>query len=257
METWIAAGRVTVNDAPATLGQRVDSGDRVKVDGRLLAPRWETRAPRVLLYHKPAGEIVSADDPEGRPTVFDRLPQVRGGRWIAVGRLDYNTSGLLVLTTSGDLAARLMHPRYQIEREYAVRIDGQLSGEDCARLTEGVLLEDGPARFDSLSDEGGEGRNRWYRVVLREGRNREVRRLIEVLGRRVTRLMRVRFGPIALPPGMRRGQYRELEAADVARLLAGLDLQAPQTLPAGPQVQSAGRERPPRQDPARRPPRQR
>ena len=228
METWIAAGRVTVNDTSAVLGQRVGSGDRVKVDGRLMAPRWETRVPRVLLYHKPAGEIVSADDPEGRPTVFDRLPRVRGGRWIAVGRLDYNTSGLLVLTTSGDLAARLMHPRYQIEREYAVRIDGQLSGDECARLTEGVLLEDGPARFDSLSEEGGEGRNRWYRVVLREGRNREVRRIIEALGRRVTRLMRVRFGPIALPPGMRRGQYRELDAADVGRMLAGLDLDAPQ-----------------------------
>jgi 23S rRNA pseudouridine2605 synthase len=185
------------------------------------------------------------------------LPQVRGGRWIAVGRLDYNTSGLLVLTTSGDLAARLMHPRYQIEREYAVRIDGQLSGEECARLTEGVLLEDGPARFDSLSDEGGEGRNRWYRVVLREGRNREVRRLIEALGRRVTRLMRVRFGPIALPPGMRRGQYREFEAAEVARLLAGLDLQAPQAPPAGPQAQSAGPERRLRPSSARRPPRQR
>jgi 23S rRNA pseudouridine2605 synthase len=189
--------------------------------------------------------------------VFDRLPRVRGGRWIAVGRLDYNTSGLLVLTTSGDLAARLMHPRYQIEREYAVRIDGQLSGEECARLTAGVLLEDGPARFDSLSDEGGEGRNRWYRVVLREGRNREVRRLIEALGRRVTRLMRVRFGPIALPPGMRRGQFRELEASDVTRILAGLDLQAPATLPARPREPSAARERPRRQAPARRPPRMR
>jgi 23S rRNA pseudouridine2605 synthase len=257
METWIVAGRVTVNDAPATLGQRVGSGDRVKVDGRLLALRWETRAPRVLLYHKPAGEIVSADDPEGRPTVFDRLPRVRGGRWIAVGRLDYNTSGLLVLTTSGDLAARLMHPRYQIEREYAVRIDGQLSGEECARLTAGVLLEDGPARFDSLAEEGGEGRNRWYRVVLREGRNREVRRLIEALGRRVTRLMRVRFGPIALPPGMRRGQHRELDAADVGRILAGLDLPSPQTLPVPARAPGAGRERPQRLGPIRRPPRQR
>lgn len=227
MEAWIAAGRVTVNDSPATLGQRVSPGDRVKVDGRLLAPRWETRVPRVLVYHKPAGEIVSADDPAGRPTVFDRLPHVRGGRWIAVGRLDYNTSGLLVLTTSGDLAARLMHPRYEIEREYAVRIDGQLSGEEARRLTEGVLLEDGPARFDSLSEEGGEGRNRWYRVVLHEGRNREVRRIFEALGRRVTRLMRVRFGPLSLPPGLRRGQYRELNDADVGRLMTQLALPQP------------------------------
>lgn len=224
MEGWIGAGRITVNDAPATLGQRVSSADRVKVDGRLLAPRWETRVPRVLVYHKPAGEIVSADDPEGRPTVFDRLPHVRGGRWIAVGRLDYNTSGLLVLTTSGDFAARLMHPRYQIEREYAVRVDGQLSGEEIARLTGGVLLEDGRARFDSLADEGGEGRNHWYRVVLREGRNREVRRIFEALGRRVTRLLRVRFGPIALPPGMRRGQYRELDSAEIGRIQAALGM---------------------------------
>jgi 23S rRNA pseudouridine2605 synthase len=182
---------------------------------------------------------------------------VRGGRWVAVGRLDYNTSGLLVLTTSGDLAARLMHPRYQIEREYAVRIDGQLSGEECARLTEGVLLEDGPARFDSLSEEGGEGRNRWYRAVLREGRNREVRRIIEALGRRVTRLMRVRYGPIALPPGLRRGQHRELDAADVGRILVGLDMPAPQTLPAPRREQGAVRERSRRPGPARRPPRRR
>ncbi len=231
MEAWIGAGRVTVNDAPATLGARVGPSDRVKVDGRLLAPRWETRAPRVLVYHKPAGEIVSADDPAGRPTVFDRLPQVRGGRWIAVGRLDFNTSGLLVLTTSGDLAARLMHPRYGIEREYAIRIDGRLSGEEMARLTEGVLLEDGPARLESLTDQGGEGRNRWYRACLREGRNREVRRLFEALGRRVTRLMRVRFGPIALPPGLRRGQYRTLDDAEVTRLLVALDGSGQAALP--------------------------
>jgi 23S rRNA pseudouridine2605 synthase len=231
METWIAAGRVTVNDRLAELGQRVDTSDRVKVDGSLLAPRWETRVPRVLIYHKPAGEIVSADDPEGRPTVFDRLPRVRGGRWIAVGRLDYNTSGLLVLTTSGDLAARLMHPRYQIDREYAVRIDGQLAAAEIERLTTGVPLEDGPGRFETIAEEGGEGRNRWYRAVLREGRNREVRRLFEALGRRVTRLIRVRFGPIALPPGMRRGQYRELGEAEVGRLFGALGMAQPAHLP--------------------------
>jgi 23S rRNA pseudouridine2605 synthase len=239
MEAWIGAGRVTVNDAPATLGQRVAPSDRVKVDGRLLAPRWETRVPRVLVYHKPAGEIVSADDPAGRPTVFDRLPQVRGGRWIAVGRLDFNTSGLLVLTTSGDLAARLMHPRYGIEREYAIRIDGRLSGEEMTRLTEGVLLEDGPARLESLADQGGEGRNRWYRACLREGRNREVRRLFEALGRRVTRLMRVRFGPIVLPPGLRRGQYRALDDAEVGRVLAALGMAA-QAVSRGPERPRSG-----------------
>jgi 23S rRNA pseudouridine2605 synthase len=158
--------------------------------------------------------------------VFDRLPRVKGGRWIAVGRLDYNTSGLLVLTTSGDLAARLMHPRYEVEREYAVRVDGELSAEEERRLLEGVLLEDGQARFDSLAYEGGEGRNRWYRVVLHEGRNREVRRLFDAVGRPVTRLMRVRFGPIALPRGLRRGQSRELADAEVAALLRTLDLPA-------------------------------
>ena len=224
METWIAAGRVTVNGVPATLGQRVAAGDRIKVDDRLVAPRWEARLPRVLLYHKPAGEIVSADDPGGRPSVFDRLPRVKGGRWIAVGRLDFNTSGLLVLTTSGDLAARLMHPRYEVEREYAVRVDGELSGDEERRLLEGVVLADGNARFDALTYAGGEGRNRWYHAVLREGRNREVRRLFEAIGRSVTRLMRVRFGPVTLPPGLRRGQYRELGDGEVAALLGGLGL---------------------------------
>lgn len=222
IEDLIAAGRVSVNASPATLGQRVSPADRVKVDDRLVAVRWESRAPRVLLYHKPAGEIVSGDDPAGRPTVFERLPRVRGGRWIAVGRLDFNSSGLLVFTTSGDLAARLMHPRYGIEREYAVRIDGALSREESRRLLEGVLLADGPARFETLRPEGGEGRNRWYRVTLREGRNREVRRLLEAIGRRVTRLIRVRFGPIVLPPGLRRGQFRELGEREAARLLAAL-----------------------------------
>jgi 23S rRNA pseudouridine2605 synthase len=240
METWIAAGRVTVNGAPASLGQRVAPGDRIKVDDRLVAPRWEARLPRVLVYHKPAGEIVSADDPAGRPTVFDRLPRVKGGRWIAVGRLDFNTGGLLVLTTSGDLAARLMHPRYEVEREYAVRVDGELSAEEERRLLEGVLLEDGAARFDELAYEGGEGRNRWYRVVLREGRNREVRRLFEAIGRSVTRLMRVRFGPIALPRGLRRGQFRELADTDVAELLRLLELPVTE-----PRVRGAPRRRRP------------
>ena len=253
MEAWIAAGRVLVNDAAAALGQRVAPSDRVKVDGRLLAPRWETRLPRVLVYHKPAGEIVSADDPAGRPTVFDRLPRVRGGRWIAVGRLDFNTSGLLVLTTSGDLAARLMHPRYGVEREYAIRIDGRLSAEEAARLTAGVLLEDGPARLESLADQGGEGRNRWYRACLREGRNREVRRLFEAVGRRVTRLMRVRFGPIVLPPGLRRGPFRALDDAEVSRVLAALGMDSRPTAaprstrrrgPSGPRV--TARRLPPR-----------
>lgn len=221
MEEWIAAGRITVNGERAHLGQRVASGDRIKVDDRLINPRAAHDLPRVLLYHKPVGEIVSADDPQGRPTVFDRLPRLKGSRWIAVGRLDFTTSGLLVLTTSGDLAARLMHPRYELEREYAVRIDGILGADELQRLEEGVLLEDGPARFESIEDGGGTGRNHWYRVVLKEGRNREVRRMFGALGRTVSRLIRVRYGPIALPSWLKRGQFRELKPAEVAALTNG------------------------------------
>jgi 23S rRNA pseudouridine2605 synthase len=223
MEEWIAGGRVTVNGAPAHLGQRVSVQDRIKVDDRLIAARRDHALPRVLLYHKPAGEIVSADDPGGRPTVFDHLPRLKGGRWIAVGRLDLTSSGLLVFTTSGELAARLTHPRYGFEREYAVRVDGTLGPDDAARLTEGVLLEDGRARFVAIEDAGGRGRNHWYRVVLDEGRNREVRRMFAAMGRTVSRLMRVRYGPIALPPGLKRGQFRELDAEAVAALLAGVE----------------------------------
>ncbi len=224
MEEWITAGRVTVNGTRAHLGQRVAPADRIRVDDRLLRLGATSAPPRVLLYHKPAGEIVSAADPEGRPTVFDRLPRLRGSRWIAVGRLDYSASGLLVLTTSGELAVRLMHPRYQIEREYAARVDGLLGAEDLQRLTQGVLLEDGPARFASAEDAGGEGRNHWYKVTLKEGRNREVRRMFEAVGRTVGRLIRVRFGPLALPPGLKRGQLRELGPGEVAALQAAVGL---------------------------------
>jgi 23S rRNA pseudouridine2605 synthase len=220
MEEWIAAGRVTVNGARAHLGQRVTHQDRVRVDDRPVGSVAQDAAPRVLLYNKPAGEIVSAADPEGRPTVFDRLPRVKGGRWIAVGRLDFTSSGLLVLTTSGELAAQLMHPRSGLEREYAVRVDGTLPAEALRALTQGVLLEDGPARFDAIADAGGEGRNHWYRVVLREGRNREVRRMLEAVNHRVSRLIRVRFGPLALPPGLKRGWFRELRPGEVEALIA-------------------------------------
>jgi 23S rRNA pseudouridine2605 synthase len=228
MEAWIAAGRVTVNGAPAHLGQRVSPQDRIKVDDRLVATRREHALPRVLLYHKPAGEIVSADDPAGRPTVFDHLPRLKGGRWIAIGRLDFTSSGLLIFTTSGELAARLMHPRYGFEREYAVRVDGVLGPEDLARLSEGVLLEDGRARFESIEDAGGRGRNHWYRVVLKEGRNREVRRMLVAIGRTVSRLMRLRYGPLSLPPGLKRGQLRELRPDAVAALVAAVEGASPQ-----------------------------
>ena len=223
MEQWITEGRVVVNGEPAHLGQRVVPGDRVRVGGRLVQLRFDDDAPRVLLYNKPAGEIVSRDDPEGRPSVFDRLPRMKGGRWINVGRLDFNTSGLLILTTSGELAAKLMHPSSEIEREYAVRVTGQLTEDQMRQLHEGVDLADGLAHFEQASDEGGRGLNHWYRVVLKEGRNREVRRIFEALGLTVSRLIRVRFGPIELSPRLKRGMSRELSPAEVRELLAVLE----------------------------------
>lgn len=223
IEEWIAAGRIEVNGRPAHVGQRIGPRDRVAVDGRVVALRRTAPEPRLLVYNKPAGEIVSADDPQGRPTVFERLPRVKGARWIAIGRLDFNTGGLLLFTTSGELAERLMHPRYEVEREYAVRVLGRLDAMQAARLQEGVLLEDGPARFDSLIDVGGEGANHWYQVTLHEGRNREVRRMFEAVGIRVSRLIRVRFGPFRLPPGLKRGQWRELAASEIALALAPLN----------------------------------
>jgi 23S rRNA pseudouridine2605 synthase len=238
MEQWIAAGRVSVNGKPAGVGTRVGAGDRVLVDGRpVRLHRGE--AARVLLYHKPTGEIVSRDDPEGRPEVFDKLPRLRGAKWIAIGRLDFNTSGLLIFTTSGELANRLMHPRHRIEREYAVRLLGELSEEQMQTLRTGVPLEDGPAHLDSIEDVGGQGSNHWYNVVLSEGRNREVRRLFEALHLTVSRLMRVRFGPITLPSHLKRGQMRELDEAEIGRLLAALEFQPPAAAPKSP----AGRQR--------------
>ncbi len=249
MEAWITAGRVTVNGARAHLGQRVSAVDRLRVDDRPVGAGAQDAAPRVLLYHKPSGEIVSAADPEGRATVFDRLPRVKGGRWVAVGRLDLTSSGLLVLTTSGELAAQLMHPRSGLEREYAVRVDGTLGPEALRALTQGVLLEDGPARFETLTDEGGEGRNHWYRVVLKEGRNREVRRMLEAVNHRVSRLIRVRFGPLVLPPGLKRGWFRELRPAEVTALVARLSGGGPeQRLRPGP---PPARKRSPEGPPAR------
>lgn len=218
METVIEAGRVSVNGSVATLGQRVSPGDRILLDHRPVRFSASAEAPTVLLYHKPAGEMVTADDPQGRPTIFERLPRVRGKRWIAIGRLDFNTSGVLLVTDSGDLANRLMHPRAGIEREYAVRVLGEVTPEQLGRLREGIQLDDGPARFDNIRFEGGEGANRWYRVTLSEGRNREVRRMFEASGVVVSRLTRVRFGPVTLPPRLPRGRWMELDPALVARL---------------------------------------
>ncbi|MCX7171853.1 MAG: pseudouridine synthase [Proteobacteria bacterium] len=220
LEEWITAGRISVNGQPAHIGQRIGTADKVRVNGKLVHLRFAAeRRQRVLLYHKPEGEIVSRDDPQGRPSVFDKLPKMRGGRWIAVGRLDFNSCGLLLLTNDGALAERLMHPRSEIEREYAVRVVGELSQQSKQRLTEGVELEDGLAHFGRLIDGGGEGTNRWYRITIAEGRNREVRRMFEAVGVTVSRLMRVRYGPIQMPPRLKRGMVLELDPAEVAALL--------------------------------------
>ncbi len=225
MEEAIAAGRVTVNGETARTGQSATPGDRIKLNGRLVNVKFSNRLPRVLIYHKHEGEIVSRDDPEHRPSVFTALPRLSGSRWVAVGRLDFNTSGLLLFTTSGELANRLMHPRYELVREYAVRVLGELSPEAQQRLLDGVELDDGPAQFSTLQEAGGEGANHWYRVSLSEGRNREVRRMFEAIGVAVSRLMRVRYGPFALPPNLRRGQSLELDEKEIRRLLADFGME--------------------------------
>lgn len=219
MEEWIAAGRVQVNGEPATLGTKVGPRDVVKIGGRRIYLRFEDRRTRILIYHKAEGEIVSRDDPEGRVTVFEALPRLRGAKWIAIGRLDFNTEGLMIFTTSGELANHLMHPRFEVEREYAVRVLGELTDEMRQQLLDGVELDDGPARLQSIYAAGGEGANRWYKVVITEGRKREVRRLFEHLGLTVSRLTRIRFGPITLPPRLRRGQKAELGEDQVAQVL--------------------------------------
>lgn len=227
MEEWIGNGRVTVNGTVATLGVRVSEGDRVQIDGRNVRLQLEAEQalPRVLLYHKQEGEIVSRDDPDGRANVFDALPKLRGQKWIAIGRLDFNTSGLLVFTTSGELANRLMHPRFEVEREYAVRVQGEMTQDQMHQMIkDGIELDDGLVRFEKLSDEGGEGFNHWYRLVLKEGRNRVVRRTFEALGLPVSRLMRVRFGIINLPSRIKRGMMAELGEAEVREILEWVGL---------------------------------
>jgi len=229
MEDLIVAGRVSVNGEPAHIGQRILPTDAVRINGKLIQRRVSSKPPRVLVYHKPAGEIVSHDDPEGRPSVFDRLPTMKAGKWLAVGRLDFNTEGLLLFTTSGDLANRLMHPRYNIDREYAVRTLGELEEGMRQKLLSGVELDDGKAAFSKIQNGGGEGINRWYRVVIGEGRNREVRRMFEAVGLTVSRLIRTRYGAMTLPSGLKRGRWEEFEENDVRALMAafGVEKKAP------------------------------
>lgn len=223
MERWIQEGRIAVNGKAAKLGDRVDERDRVNVDGRPLnlSSAEETRC---ILYHKPTGEVCSRKDPEGRRTVFERLPKLKSGRWISIGRLDFNTSGVLLFTTDGELANALMHPSSNIEREYMVRVMGNVEEDMLKRMTDGVMLEDGMARFTDIQDGGGDGINHWYYVVLMEGRNREVRRLWESQGLTVSRLKRVRYGEVFIPSKVKQGQWIEMPPAEVKGLYRMADL---------------------------------
>ena len=209
MEEAIIQGRVSVNGKIAEIGQRIEATDELRVDGR-----------RVIIYYKPEGEICSRQDPEGRPTVFDNLPNLRGERWVMVGRLDINSSGLLVFTNDGELANRLMHPSNEVEREYAVRVMGEVTPTARQALLDGVTLDDGPAKFESFTEVGGEGINRWYQVVVKEGRNREVRRLFESQGLRVSRLLRIRYGTISLPRQLHTGRWIELDKDEIDGITA-------------------------------------
>lgn len=223
MERWIEEGRVAVDGKPARLGDRVDDGARIAIDGKPLqrAPAEETRC---ILYHKPTGEVCSRKDPQGRRTVFERLPRLKSGRWISIGRLDYNTSGLLLFTTDGELANALMHPSANIEREYMVRVMGDVRQEHIDALAEGVMLEDGVARFTDIQDGGGDGINHWFYVVIMEGRNREVRRLWESQGLTVSRLKRVRYGEVFIPSKVKQGQWAELDNKEIKSLYRMADL---------------------------------
>ena len=227
MEQWILQGSVKINGKVAQLGDKVGPSDHVEVRGSHIKLKWPDRLPRILLYYKQEGEIVSRDDPQGRTTVFDRLPQAASSRWVAIGRLDVNTSGLLILTTSGALVNRFAHPSFEVEREYAVRVLGEVTTDQMKELTEGVELEDGVAKVERIFQQGGEGVNKWYNVVLKEGRNREVRRLFEYLDLTVSRLVRVRFGPIGLPARLKRGGFYELNEFEVANIMRWSGLGVP------------------------------
>ena len=223
IEIWIKNGRLSINGRPAVLGDKISLRDKIRLDGKLLkANRAIPDRIRILAYHKPAGEICTRKDEQDRVTVYDSLPGIRNGKWISIGRLDFTTSGLLLFTNNGDLANRMMHPSFQIEREYAVRVLGNVSKTVLNKLLAGVELDDGQARFDSIHDGGGKGSNHWYHVVVREGRNREIRRIWESQGITVSRLIRVRFGPLRLPANLRPGHYEELDQFAVNKFLQAI-----------------------------------
>jgi len=240
MEQLIVEGRISVNNEPAHTGQRVQYGDQIRVNGKPIRFRIAPPPVRVLAYHKPVGEVVTHDDPQNRPTVFRRLPRLAHGKWQSVGRLDLNTEGLLLFTSSGELANRLMHPRFGLEREYAVRVLGALSDEERQRLLDGVQLDDGTAAFGSIEDGGGEGANCWYRVTISEGRNREVRRMFEAVGHAVSRLIRIRYGAMMLPRGLKRGAWLELDERDIRALMQAVGV-SPVEATRGPRDDPSGR----------------
>jgi 23S rRNA pseudouridine2605 synthase len=244
MEQLIMEGRITVNNEPAHIGQRIQFGDHVKVNGKPIKFRIDPPPPRVIAYHKPAGEVVTHDDPQNRPTVFRKLPKLFQGKWQSVGRLDLNTEGLLLFTSSGELANRLMHPRFGLEREYAVRVLGALTAEEKQKLLEGVRLDDGVAQFSTIEEGGGEGANCWYRVTISEGRNREVRRMMEAVGHAVSRLIRIRYGAMVLPRGLKRGAWVELDDGEIRALSQAADPRAGRPRDErGPRPQGDGQER--------------
>ena len=225
MEKWIELGRIIVNDKVATIGERVSTEDKIKVDGKLINQHRIQVQQRVIAYHKPVGEVCTRIDPEGRETIYANLPKLKNGRWISIGRLDLNTSGLLLLTTDGELANKLMHPSSEIEREYAVRVLGQVNPDIINELKTNVPLEDGDAHFSEVTEAGGQGANHWYHVVLKEGRNREVRRLWEHFGFAVSRLMRIRYGDITLQRSLRQSQSEDLDSQQVRSLYQSVGLE--------------------------------
>ena len=231
IDALLQQGRISVNGRTAQPGDQIDGREKIAIDGKPLRLQRHAAKPKILMYHKPVGQVSTRSDPEGREDVFRHLPRLQQGRWVAIGRLDINTSGLLLFTNDGELANRLMHPSYEVEREYAVRVHGEVDQSMLQRLRDGVELEDGPAHFEQILDSGGSGRNHWYHVVLREGRNREVRRLWEAVGLEVSRLVRVRYDDFKLPKWLKPGRYRFLEDETVRRVYRRLGLDAGERKP--------------------------